>query len=405
MAGDSGSIAGSIACVVVSSMTTTFGLFFQKMAMERSTAYVLCFEQIPNPTRYVLKTRMIWFAGFLCITLFSFFLDMYSFATLGQAMVVPLLASLEVAENQVFAPCVLGEHFDKFYDIPAAWCCILGALFTTLFGPGGPLGGAMVQQTLTELSYSDNKAHFGELFSAPFFLCFEVVTVALFVASLVLSRVHRCKRMHFLMMGYMAGFLGGQQNMFLKGVATLLEIVISGDTSVFGDWPVYVFVVGMASLASAQLYFLNLGLARFEALRFVPAYTILYITMSTLVGLVFYQEYRLISALGWGMFGVGFVFIGTATTILGLKPPPPAKIAVLDEGKDEQAAGRQCSKTSTASRGSSVVALEVRNSDSGRRAAGATAPAPPRAGDLLRKHVSDGRAAPVCDAASIQDLS
>ena len=35
---------------------------------------------------------------------------------LGQAMVVPLLASLEVAENQIFAPVVLKENFLCKYD-------------------------------------------------------------------------------------------------------------------------------------------------------------------------------------------------------------------------------------------------------------------------------------------------
>ena len=59
------------------------------------------------------RTTLIWLAGFVNITLLSFALDLFSMATLGQAMVVPLLASLEVAENQMAAPFMLHEHFDK----------------------------------------------------------------------------------------------------------------------------------------------------------------------------------------------------------------------------------------------------------------------------------------------------
>ena len=52
-------------------------------------------------------SALYWFGGFSLITLISFVLDLYSMAALGQSLVVPLLAGLEVAENNVLAPCVL----------------------------------------------------------------------------------------------------------------------------------------------------------------------------------------------------------------------------------------------------------------------------------------------------------
>lgn len=175
------------------------------------------------------------------------------------------------------------------------------------------------------LSYAETKAKFGDLFSAPAFIVFEVIVVSACIFCLVLSRLESCHRIHFLAVGYVAGFLGGQQNMFLKGVGTFIGTAIAGDASVFSDWLVYVFILGMVSLASTQLFFLNEGLAQFPALLFVPTYTILYIVSGTLVGLVFYQEYKLMNTLGWIMFAIGFFLIGCAMVILGLKEDTPVE--------------------------------------------------------------------------------
>ena len=43
----------------------------------------------------------------------------------------------QVAENQLLAPFVLNEVLDKKMDITAAVIIIVGALFTTIFGPQG----------------------------------------------------------------------------------------------------------------------------------------------------------------------------------------------------------------------------------------------------------------------------
>ena len=110
-----------------------------------------------------------------------------------------------------------------------------------------------------------------------------------------------------------------KQNMFLKGVGTCFGSAFAGDAAVFADYLVYVFIIAMASLAGTQLGYLNRGLAKFPALLFVPTYTVLYIVMGTCVGMVFYQEYKLMSTLGWVMFCIGFLFIFAALTILATK--------------------------------------------------------------------------------------
>ena len=165
-------------------------------------------------------------------------------ATLGQAMVVPLLASLEVAENQMAAPFMLHEMFDKRQDISAAII------------PVGKVDecGVAVPET-----YADTKAEFGELFLAPAFLVFEAFTIAVFAGCWYGIRQAKYGTYHFLFFGYIAGFLGGQQNMFLKGVGTYFGTAFAGDPTVFADYLVYVFILAMAGLAATQLAYLNRG--------------------------------------------------------------------------------------------------------------------------------------------------
>eukprot|EP00750_Incisomonas_marina_P014214 INCI17619.1.p1 GENE.INCI17619.1~~INCI17619.1.p1 ORF type:complete len:730 (+),score=114.03 INCI17619.1:231-2420(+) len=296
-----GTTALAIFTVVCSSLFTTFGLFFQKIAQLR-------FSKHKEP-KEKCKTWLIWLAGFLSITFISFGLDLYSMSTLGQSLVVPLLASLEVAENQLFAPFVLSEKLDKVYDITAAVIIILGAVLTTIFGPQGGGDVCEVDQILG-------------LFDETPFLVFEAITTSILVAclSLMWNKNEKFDKVRFLMFAYTAGFLGGQQNLFLKGVGTLGGLAFKGE-DVFGNWQIWVFVLGMGTLAFLQLVILNQGLARFPALVFIPSYTVLYIVMGTGVGLVFYQEYDQLDTLRWGMFGLGFVLIIVALALLTLKKP------------------------------------------------------------------------------------
>ena len=156
------------------------------------------------------------------------------------------------------------------------------------------------------------------LFDETPFLVFEAITTSILVAclSLMWNKNEKFDKVRFLMFAYTAGFLGGQQNLFLKGVGTLgpcahLRAVLSvllgqreldlfqmatcchGCASfhqgglafkgedVFGNWQIWVFVLGMGTLAFLQLVILNQGLARFPALVFIPSYTVLYIVMGT----------------------------------------------------------------------------------------------------------------------------
>jgi hypothetical protein len=85
---------GAIICVIISSFSTTFGLFFQKIAQNRGG---ICGKKDDTKAK---KHRAFayWFGGFMMITFISFGLDLYAMGSLGQSVVVPLLAGLEVRD-------------------------------------------------------------------------------------------------------------------------------------------------------------------------------------------------------------------------------------------------------------------------------------------------------------------
>ena len=357
-ADNAGQTVLAIICVCISSMSTTFGLFSQKISQDRGG---ICGRKDDSP-RDKKISFLYWFGGFALITLVSFVLDLYSMAQLGQSLVVPLLAGLEVAENQVFAPMVLGAPLNKKYDYSAACIVVLGSLLTSLFGPkqgaaagevsalapAGDCGEAAVARagavSAAEL-YSDNKLYFEGLFGDPLFIAYETIVCAVFVFCVVVARLEPswAAQNLFLIYSYIAGFLGGQQNLFLKGVGTMFGLAFSGPemgAEVFSDWIVWVFMLFMLVLAPAQLAVINVGLLKFSVLRFVPAYTVLYIIHGTSVGLFFYAEYKqLVGAGTIAGFTIGFLLIMASLYILALKPEP-----VDDKDENERSSAADSSE-------------------------------------------------------------
>ena len=267
----------ALACVVISSLSTTFGLFWQKAAQEYFSKAKHEYN-IPKSKKLKCKGMGLWVLGFLCITLLSFGLDLFSLSVLGQSVVVPLLASLEIAENQIFAPCMVHEVCVKKYDITATVFIIVGAVLTTIFGPAG-----------AEVCSIEAIV---ELFTMVPFLVFQGVVIALLIFCLALmwNKAKCVDSFRFMLFAFVAGTLGGQQNLFLKGIGVLVGFAFAGEDT-FGDWQIWVFFLSMIALAVLQLVILNMGLAKFEALQFIPAFTVLYILMGTMVGLIFYEEY------------------------------------------------------------------------------------------------------------------
>ena len=347
----------AIVLVCVSSLSTTFGLFFQKISQDRGG---ICGKK-GDTSEQKRCSFFYWFGGFSLITLVSFALDLYSMAQLGQSLVVPLLAGLEVAENQVFAPMVLGVPLNKKYDYSSAFIVVIGSLLTSLSGPKN--GAAALGQPSAEYStvssdepcnnasstlfqaspssaladlaggsgggsgkefYLENKRYVEGLFGEPLFLVYETLVCSVFVACLAAMKFKQKSKALFLYYAYVAGFLGGQLNLFLKGVGTMLALAFrDGETSaaVFSDYMVWLFLFFMLVLAPSQLAVINVGLLKFPITKFVPAYTVLYIIHGTSVGLFFYAEYtQLVDPVAIAGFICGLLLILGSLGVLAAKP-------------------------------------------------------------------------------------
>ena len=87
--------------MVISSFSTTFGIFFQKIAQNRGG---VCGKK-DDPSSTKRKVFGYWIAGFMMITFISFGLDLYAMGSLGQSVVVPLLAGLEVSAREANGRC------------------------------------------------------------------------------------------------------------------------------------------------------------------------------------------------------------------------------------------------------------------------------------------------------------
>ena len=101
--------------VLVSSLCSTIGIFFQKIAQGRFTL-IEKMEDSAEKQSYWRRTVAIFLCGILLVTLISFPFDMYAMNILGQPLVMPLLAGLQVAENQALAPYFFEEVFLWSYD-------------------------------------------------------------------------------------------------------------------------------------------------------------------------------------------------------------------------------------------------------------------------------------------------
>ena len=105
----------------------------------------------------------------------------------------------------------------------------------------------------------------------------------------------------------------------MKHSGALFSRLFAGDVEVVTDYVVYVGLLGTCVLGASQAYFLNVGLSRFDSLDFVPKFTVLMMLLGGATGLVFDQEYTLLTPLGWGMFLFGVLLLCVALRVLSMR--------------------------------------------------------------------------------------
>jgi len=296
-----------MALAVLASVGSTFGLILQKLAQVQNDA-------LPPDKQYTKTGAIIcsptWMLGFVLLIAVPFPLDLVAFSLAPQSLVVPL-TGVTLILNQVIAPFMLKEKVSML-DWIATGVIAVGIIFTTAFG--------------SHCSYEYTVDHMLGFFEQ---LAFQVAEV-LFVISMVFCwwwvtwgvprwyADEKADQMRAVAYGYMAGAVGGQQQIFLKATGELLETSING-AGEWDRWESWMLAVACFGFAVAQIQLLNKGLALWTAVKYLPIYNVCLILCSTTYGSIFYQEYKGLETIGYVMFPIGVTVVVAGSMVLTLK--------------------------------------------------------------------------------------
>ncbi|KAI9164513.1 hypothetical protein H9P43_008372 [Blastocladiella emersonii ATCC 22665] len=111
----------------------------------------------------------------------------------------------------------------------------------------------------------------------------------------------------------MGGVLGGLTVMFAKSAAELISMTTQGQNQ-FDNIATYGILAGILVTGVGQVYYINQGLSRYDALLQVPCFYVVYTLASIVSGGVYFNEFATFSSFQFIMFivGVSLTFVGVA---------------------------------------------------------------------------------------------
>ena len=116
----------------------------------------------------------------------------------------------------------------------------------------------------------------------------------------------RVFRVHRFSYAAISGIAGAQSVLFAKTCVELITDAVAGGGAAFLKYvSTYAVLLAMAGTITLQIYWLNCGLARWDALYNVPIFSSFWILVSVIGGGVFYDEFAAFGALQALLFPVG----------------------------------------------------------------------------------------------------
>jgi hypothetical protein len=283
-----------------------------------------------------------WLLGFLLFAVLPVPFAMISLALAGQSLIMPLTGA-SVVMNQVFAPCVLGERLTRV-DAGATGIVVVGIGVSSAFGVHSD-GSYSLAQLVALWSRPAHLITTGVVLvvSCACYLCIAAREYRCRMASAsgeaervrsvgdylppLLSRGEPCgggtptgdgllQSMQPVFYAVLCGACGAFTNLFLKGLAELIKDLLAGSLGVFAAPAFYVFVACTVFFAVSQVVWINKGLAEFEAVKFIPAYSAALSLVGSLVGVVYFEEYKQLTTAGAVLWPVGAVISAFGILIL-----------------------------------------------------------------------------------------
>jgi hypothetical protein len=107
------------------------------------------------------------------------------------------------------------------------------------------------------------------------------------------------------------GSLGGMTVLFAKSAAELITTTIGGDNQ-FIYFPTYLIFLGILVTGIGQVYYINQGLKKYDALLQVPCFYVVYTLCGIISGGIYFNDFQSFSQLQFFMFfvGVSLTFVG-----------------------------------------------------------------------------------------------
>ena len=263
----------AISLTLFSSILTSVSLLLQKKSHNENQE--LPVNEQKKQFYGCICSKLWWFS--LILGIIAWIPDMFSFNFASQSLLAPF-AAVTLVCNQVLAPFVVNEKLSVKEII--ASCIISGGIVMTT------ITGDKSEQELTLEKILEN-------FRNEQFITFACISMI--IGSYCYCKTKTNPRSCFAIIYYtiITGSLGGFQNVFLKCFITLFSItVFEGEESSWDTIYPYLFGISMLVLALSQLSFLNIGMARFDAVIFFPIYNAFYIIFSVVAGGLFFQEFK-----------------------------------------------------------------------------------------------------------------
>jgi len=284
----------AVSLAVVAAFSNNLGVNLQKLAWMKR-------QRMPTTYQY----RLYWLAGMVCIVFASVF-DFVALAFAPQSVIAPM-GSLTMVFNTCVAPRMLGESLHGKV-VASTFIIVAGCILAV-----------MSASHVNAICSVD--ALFALYLTMRFFayaLCFFAIVG---VTMAFITRAERVKadygvdtdayrkvfRYHRVSYAFLSGLFGAQSVLFARSVGQLFVGSTRGGR-IFLAYPAsYLIVFCMVGCIVLQLYFLNLGLARFESVYNVPVFTGTFIVGVALGGGIFYGEFSQFAAWQAVCFPLGVV--------------------------------------------------------------------------------------------------
>jgi len=246
-----------------------------------------------------LHQRWRWWLGFfiLCITGGAINAVALIFAPLS--LIAPT-SGLTVATNSLMALWFLGEQMFPI-EMVGTGMIVLGTVVTSCFGAH------------SEMQY--NSSQMLDLFLHERMVFFYVVMfIILALSAATISVQNKPRWLEAFAFANIAGCLGGNQQIFLKGTMELVHQ---------GQWtdPVTYLLIGITLVvAIMQLVFLNIGLSRHKAVTYLPVYQAALTVYGVVSGGIYFGEFFDYSTTSWILMPVGLVGIVAGLFLFAAAP-------------------------------------------------------------------------------------